>query len=446
MESGVERKNAVTDTSSEVSFFDPATNKCPYGAHQKLRDEAPVWRDPATGMYVLTRYEDIRHVLAEPKIYTNRVGSAAGMTEKAVRPEDPDQAAAFDKEADHSHELAALYENEGWTPVATLDALDAPEHLQLRRMFSDAFRPARISKLDPFVERLANKLMDDFIDSRECEWVKAYAVPLPLYTIGEQMGVPEEDMPKIKAWTDAWVQRLGLMQTHEERMWSAKKEIEAQQYFQPIFERLRECPEDSLLSDLVNKEIPEWGRTLNDNELHSEMMADFFVGGSETTTNALAAGMVMLVERPDVFKALKADPEKYLPTFIEEVVRLEAPVQAMLRETSEDVTLHGIAIPAGSIVSLRFGAANRDERYYRDRASEIDLERAKPRSHLGYGGGAHVCLGAPLARRELYYGFKTVVQRIESIRLPEKNTFDHNPSYFLRGLKELWVEFTPVAT
>ena len=435
----------MTHTVSEISFFDPATNKCPYPAHQQLRDEAPIWRDPATGMYVLSRYEDIREVLADPAVYTNRVGSAAGMTEKAVRPSDPEQAAIFDREAAHAKAIADVYEKEGWTPVATLDALDAPEHLQLRRMFSDAFRPARIAALDPFVEALANKLMDDFIDAGECEWVSAYAVPLPLYTIGKQMGVPEEDMPKIKGWTDAWVQRLGLMQTPEERMWSVRKEIEAQQYFQPIFERLRKQPEDSLLSDLVNKEIPEWGRTLNDNELHSEMMADFFVGGSETTTNALAAGMVMLVERPDVFAALKADPEKYLPTFIEEVVRLEGPVQAMLRETSQDVTIHGEHIPSGSIISLRFGAANRDERYYRDRASDIDLEREKPRSHLGFGAGPHVCLGAPLARRELYYGFKTVIERIESIRLPEKNTFDYHPSYFLRGLKELYVEFTPVS-
>lgn len=433
----------MTETLSEVSFFDPEVNKCPYAAHKKLRDEAPVWQDPTTGMYVLSRYEDIKEVLAQPKIYTNRVGSAAGMTEKAVRPSDPALAEQFDKEAAHAKELADLYENEGWTPVATLDALDAPEHLELRKTFSNAFRPARINALDPYVEALSNRLMDDFIDAGSCEWVQAYAVPIPLYTIGKQMGVPEADMPMIKGWTDAWVQRLGLMQTPEERMWSARKEIEAQQYFQPIFERLRKQPEDTLLSDLVNKPVPEWGRTLNDNELHSEMMADFFVGGAETTANALAAGMIMLVERPDVFAALKADPEKYLPVFIEEVVRLEGPVQAMLRETSEDVTIHGVDIPAGSIVSLRFGAANRDERHYKENASDVDLNRDKPRNHLGYGGGPHVCLGAALARRELYWGFKTVVDRIESIRLSDKNTFEYNPSYFLRGLKELWVEFTP---
>ena len=429
--------------SVDVNFFDPATNKCPYGAHQVLRDEAPLWKDPVTGMYVLSRYEDIREVLANPKVFTNRVGSAAGRTEKAVRPTDPEAAAAFDAQAEYARQFAELYEKEGWPAVATLDALDAPEHLQLRRMFSDAFRPAKIAALDPFVEALAERLVDEVIAAGECDWVEKVAVPLPLYTIGKQMGVPEEDLPQIKAWTDAWVQRLGLMQTPEERLWSARKEIEAQHYFQPIFERLRREPDDTLLSHLVNSEVPEWGRKLRDDELHSEMMADFFVGGSETTTSALAAGVVMLVERPDLWETLKSDPEKYLPTFIEEVVRLEGPVQAMLRETSEDPTLHGELIPEGSIVSLRFGAANRDPRYYQDRADEVDLERAKPRSHLGYGAGPHTCLGVSIARRELYWGFETLLKKVKTVRLADKNTFDYAPSYFLRGLKELHIEVVP---
>ena len=280
----------MTDTTS-INFFDPATNDCPYPAYQTLRDEAPVWQDPHTGMYFVTRYEDIKSILLNTDRFTNAVGNAAGMTEKAVKPTDPEEAAKAEQAAQEERVLAKLYEDEGWTPVPTLDALDAPEHMELRRMFDHAFRPGRVKQLDPYVESLTNTLFDAFVDDGECEWVKAVAIPLPLYVIGRQMGVPEEDMPQIKAWTDAWVQRIGLMQTSEERMWSAREEIEAQHYFQPIFERLREHPEDTLLSDLVNSEIPEWGRPLNDAELHSEMMADLFVGGSETTTNALSAGV-----------------------------------------------------------------------------------------------------------------------------------------------------------
>ena len=430
-------------SAGEISFFDPGVNRCPYPAYKQLQDEAPVWQDPQTGMYVITRYDDLRDILMDRATFTNRVGSAAGMTERAVRPSDPEEAARMDTEAEWERKIKQVYIDEGWETVGTLDALDPPEHGQLRAMFQVAFRPSRIAELDPFVEALAGRLMDAFINDGRCEWVSQYSVPLPLYTIGKQMGVPEADMPKIKGWTDAWVQRLGLMQTPEERLWSAKKEVEAQQYFYPIFERLREHPEDTLLSDVVNKEIPEWGRKLNDNELQSEMMADFFVGGSETTANSLAAGMVALIERPELWEQLCSDPDKYLPVFTEEVIRIEGPVQGLLRETSKDVEMHGVKIPAGSIVNVRFAAGNRDERHFQH-ADQIDLDRKHPKAHLGFGLGEHFCLGAPLARREMYWGFKTVVDRLQSMKFVEgANDFDFNSSYFLRGMKELHIEFTP---
>ena len=432
------------DSPDQVNFFDPDTNDCPYPAYDVLRDQAPVWQDPHTGMFVMTRYEDIRNVLTNTEVFTNAVGSAAGMTEKAVKPTDPEELAKHEQMIEEERILAKLYEDKGWTPVATLDAHDEPSHGQLRKMFDQAFRPGRIKQLDPFVEQLTNNLFDAFIDAGHCEWVKAVAIPLPLYVIGEQMGVPEEDMPQIKAWTDAWVQRLGLMQTFEERLWSAEQEIEAQHYFQPIFERLREQPEDTLLSDLVNNEIPEWGRPLTDNELHSEMMADLFVGGSETTTNALAAGVMMLIQQPDIWAQLKADPDKHLPTFIEEVVRLEGPVQGLLREVATDTEMHGVLMPAGSVVNLRFAAANRDPREL-DCPADLDLERERPKSHLAYGFGTHFCLGAPLARREMYWGFKVLTDRIDEMWFAEgKNDFSYHPNYFLRALKELHIEFRTV--
>jgi cytochrome P450 len=296
-------------------------------------------------------------------------------------------------------------------------------------------------ELDPFVEALSRRLVDSFIEKGTCEWVTEYAIPIPLYTIGKQMGVPEADMPKIKSWTDAWVQRLGLMQTMEERLWSAGQEIEGQHYFQKIFDRLRQSPEDTVLSDMVNKEIPEWGRTLTDAELHSEMFADIFVGGSETTTNALSGGLLMLIERPEMWEQISADPENLLPIFIEEVVRLEGPVQGLLRETSEDVTLHDVFIPSGSIVNLRFAAANRDGEAFGCPA-DIDLNRENVKGHLGYGFGVHFCLGAPLARRELYWGFKAFMDKVSSVRFAPGNKFEYHPNYFLRALKSLDIEFT----
>jgi cytochrome P450 len=221
------------------------------------------------------------------------------------------------------------------------------------------------------------------------------------------------------------------------------REVEAQHYFQPIFERLRKHPDGSLISVLVNTVIEGWGRPLNDNELHAEMMADTFVGGSETTTNALAAGMKLLIENKDVWSKLKADPDQYMRTFVEEVLRLESPVQSLMRFTHADVELDGVAIPAGSVINVRYGAANRDERFF-ECPEKLDLDRAKPGAHMAFGSGAHHCLGAPLARRELIWGFTAVVDRFEDMWFADgKNDFAYHPHFLLRSLKQLHIEFEP---
>lgn len=427
----------------EINFFEPATNDCPYHAYESMREQAPVWKDPVTGMYTLSRYEDIRAALLDAETFTNKIGNGAGATEKGVKPDDPEKARQLLEAAEVEEQIQKLYEEKGWPVCPTLSGRDEPEHMQLRRLFDWAFRPQRVKELDPFVEALANRLFDQFIDAGRCEWVQAFAIPLPLYVIGKQMGVPDQDMPQIKAWTDAWIQRMGLMQTPEERIWSAEQEIEAQHYFQKRYEDLRVSPNDSLLSDLVNNEVKDWKRMLTDNELHSEMMADLFVGGSETTTNALSGGVMLLIQNPNVWQQLKSDPDKYLEPFVEEVLRLESPVQCLLRETSKDVELHGTTIPAGSIVSLRYAAANRDASKY-DRATDLDLDRPNPRSHLAFGLASHHCLGAPLARRELYYGFKVLVERVDDLWfIEDANDFSYHQNYFLRALKQLHIGFTP---
>ena len=306
-------------------------------------------------------------------------------------------------DSDRAARMMKLYEDNGWVPGATLAGRDDPNHKQMRAMFNEAFKPKKIDGMDPFVRDTAYKLIDAFVDDGHCDWIHQYAVPLPLIVIGAQVGVPEEDIWKIKAWTDAWVQRLGMMQTEEEERWSVEMEIEAQHYFQKIFDRLREEPDDSLLSVLVNREIPEWGRTLTDNELHAEMMADTFVGGSETTTNAIGYGMKLLIDNPQVWEKLKSDPDKYLRTFCEEVVRLEGPVQGLFRMAAKDVEMHGVTIPKGAMVNIRYAAANRDEREF-ECPEQLDLERDKPGRHVGYGSGIHHCLGAPLAETRTLLG------------------------------------------
>lgn len=413
-------------TPDDFDFTDPDVQDCPYEAYRALRDQAPVYRDPRTGQYVITRFKDLRQVLLDTENFGNggrRAADAASLSERQKRM------------------LAVYEEKRGWLPEPTLAARDDPNHRQMRAMFDKAFRPGKIKQLDPFVESTANRLFDAFIDDGRCDWVRQFAVPLPLIVIGHQMGVKEEDIWFIKRATDAWVRRFGQMLSEEEERACIEAEIEAQHYFKQVFDRLREQPDDTLLSDLVNTEIPEWGRTLTDGELQAEMMSDTFVGGSETSTNAIAEGVKILIEQPDVWARLKSDPDTHLRTFVEEVLRLESPVQMLGRVALNDVEMHGVTIPKGASIGTRYAAANRDERRF-ERPDEVDLERGNPMAHLTFGAGVHYCLGAPLARRELYYGFRTLAERIDEMWFaPGKNDFRHHPHLFLRALKELHIEF-----
>lgn len=419
----------ATHAPPHINLFDPALQQCPYDAYKTLRDEAPVYNIPGTPIWVVSRYDHVREVLLDPQ----RFPSTAKNELMRVTPTD----------LERGRKVTQRFKEKGWVPAATLAGRDDPNHKQMRAMFNEAFKPSRIKDIDPLVERLAYDLIDDFIDEGACEWVRQFCVPLPLFIIGEQMGARREDMWMIKGWTDAFFHRISMMLPEDRHLEMVDREIEAQHYFQPLFEHLREKPDGSLLSVLVNTVIEGWGRPLNDNELHAEMMADTFVGGSETTTNALAAGMKLLIENKDVWRRLKSDPDKYMRTFVEEVVRLESPVQSLMRFTHEDVELDGVTIPAGAVVNVRYAAANRDERFF-ECPEKLDLDRPRAGAHMGFGSGVHHCLGAPLARRELIWGFTAVVDRFEDMDFaPGKNDFAYHPHFLLRSLKELHITFEP---
>lgn len=411
-------------TLEEATLADPEVLECPYPTYALLREQSPVFRDPMTGIYVVSRYEDQRKIALDYDNFSNfRPSNDHANLEGQAR-------AAYDR-----------FVERGWVPGESLAARDDPDHKQMRSIFDQAFRPKRINEIDADVETLAYQLIQDFIDDGSCEYVQQFAVPLPLFIICQQMGADMDDVWQIKKWTDAWIRGLSMGLSLEEKLHYTDLEIEAQHYFQPIFEKLRKTPDDSLLSDLVNLEVPGWGRTLNDNELHAEMMQDTFVGGSETTTNAMAAGIMLLAKDKDTWIKLRDGTDKQLKTFCDEVVRLETPTQGMLRTAKNDYELHGIKIPKGAQVDLRYASGNRDPEHF-DNPEQVDIDRKNAGSHLGFSTGTHYCLGAPLARRELYWGFKVFIEHIEDFDLvPGKNTLRHLPNYSLRILKELHIEF-----
>ena len=223
-----------------LTLLNPDIQQCPYHAYKTLRNEHPVYLDPATGFHIISRFEDIKTVLKNPDIFGNTPMMESTLVAQNIRKRLRDN---------------EIYKAKGWVPGLSLPFRDEPEHKQMRAVFDKAFRHSRVMEMDGFIRSCTETLFDGFIDDGTCDWVREFAIPLPLIVICHQMGAPKEDIWKIKDWTEAIFHRIGMMQPDEENLAALAKIIEAQHYFQPMFERLRETPNDSFLSDLVNTVI-----------------------------------------------------------------------------------------------------------------------------------------------------------------------------------------------
>lgn len=412
----------------DLSLLDHDIQDSPFNFYERLHQESPVFWDAQAGFWVVTRYEDIRYIIKNPETFSS--SDTVELARDRVNPE----------RAERSRKM---FEKGGWQPQPTLSLLDDPEHKEVRAIFTKALRASRIREMDPFIRDTAIELVEDFAAKGECEVVSQLAVPLPLIAICSQVGVPIEDIWQIKRWTDAWMRRFSMMQSDEEEDESVRKEIEFQHYFHQIVQGLKANPNDSILSDLVNMQLSD-GRTLSYEQIVSFLLADFFVGGSETTTNAISEGVLLLCQHPNQYALLCSDLDQYLPLFIEETLRLQSPVQGLYRVTTREVELSGVRIPKGAVLNLRFAAANRDPDQFACPAS-MDMDRPRVGSHLAFGAGKHACLGAPLARREMFWVFDALLRRCKDLRLaPRKNDLAHMPGLMLRALKELHIEFDPI--
>ncbi|MCC5886778.1 MAG: cytochrome P450 [Gammaproteobacteria bacterium] len=280
-------------------------------------------------------------------------------------------------------------------------------------------------------------LIEDFPDSGVTDFVSSFAVPLPCGVIADQFGVPREDVPKLKLWSDALMDSFSMMMTPERELEVAELLLEFQQYFARAFEERIRAPADDMLSDLVRIEAGEQPMSMN--EL-LDMMSQLLTGGNDTTTGALAEGALLLATYPEVQRRLRTEPE-LVDNFVEEVLRLESPVQGLMRVTTRDVELGGTMIPSGSVVIARYGSANRDESHFPN-PDFFDADRAEAKEHLAFGMGPHFCPGAMLARAEMQIAFRNLLAQLGSIELAAPQpTLAHHRSLLHRRLKALPIRY-----
>jgi cytochrome P450 len=412
----------MTDIAS-LNLIDSETLECPFPAYQALREAAPVYRVPQTGFWVVTRYDLVMQAVRDTEVFSSQINQAAS--------------------AGGYPEVAELFQREGVPFASTLISADPPKHTRYRNLVNRAFTAGRVRGMQGYIQQIVDELIDGFLDRGEVEFVAEFAVKLPLYIIADQLGVPRADMQKFKDWSDASVP-IGLDIGRDAELARARLVIEFQKYFLERIEERRRAPRDDILSDLVNARLEEngvpGGRPLDGSELLS-IIQQLLVAGNETTTNALAAGMVLLIENPDQAAALRTGDDKRMRTFVEEVLRLESPVAGLFRVTTRDTVLGGTEIPAGSFVNLRWAAANRDERVFEE-PDRLDVCRRNAGAQIGFGVGVHFCVGAMLAREEMFCAFRTLLRRLDGIRLvPDQGRLEHHPNFILRGLKQLRLAF-----
>jgi cytochrome P450 len=294
-----------------------------------------------------------------------------------------------------------------------------------------------VSALEPRIEEIANELIDAFENRSEVDFVEVFAIKLPMTVIAEQLGVPSEHMDRFKIWSDVSNESVNPVIATSRGIEIAHILVEMQNYLALEIERVWSKPSGTLISNLANKDVE--GRRLNMRELLS-IIHQILVAGNETTTTTLASGMRILIERPELSDQIYSDKARVIP-FIEETLRMLAPVQTLFRRAAEDVEIAGVTIPAGSLVEVRYGAANRDPNQYAA-PDEINLDRPNPMGHLAFGAGIHMCIGNQLARGELKLAFLSLTSRLNGFRLSRgEDSYRWISNYVIHGPAELWMNF-----
>ena len=404
-----------------MSFFDPEIVECPFPFYQAARKEAPVIKliAPESGqsLFLVTRYDLVVKALKDSALYSSRFMNPIGR-EKT----DPDIEAVYDQ---------------GWPWVDTLLTSDPPDHRRYRSLVQGVFTAKRVRALAPDIEKIANELVDTFIDSGGCDFVTAFARPLPLRVIADQYGVPSQDLPTFKRWSDSFVARLGGLVSKEEELECAQDVVALQHYLKKRIDERRSSSRDDLISDLVHARTDN-AAPLSDTELIN-MLQQLLVAGNVTTANTLAGGIMSLIREPEKMDAVRADP-RLIDGLVRESLRMVTAQSGMWRITTRETELSGVSIPAGATILLRYDAANRDPAQFPNPES-FDIYRKNSPTHLAFGMGTHFCVGALLANKELEIGFRVLLTRLNNIRFAADNDFKHRPNMMLRGLKRLNIEY-----
>lgn len=423
----------MTDLAAVDFFSDPAVSQNPYEYWDYLRQQGPVTREPHYGVVAVTGYQEVMAAFKDHQSFSAVNAIGGPFPPLPFTPEGDDISAQIEA---HRHQFP-IYEH--------MVVMDPPAHDKARSLLSKLLTPRRLKENEEYMWKLVDSSIDAIIDKGRCEFLTEYAKPFATSAIIDLLGVPVEDRPEFLA-------ALGAERPEGNRVGALDGEpvgLDPLQYLDDKFvgylaER-RRAPQDDVLSGMATAVYPD-GSTPELIEV-AKPATFLFAAGQETVTKLLSAAVQTLGDRPEYQQMLRDNPEG-IPTFIEEALRMHSPTKIDFRLVRRTTTLGGVHLPAGTIVMLCLGAANRDPLKFED-PHEFRPDRKNVREHIAFGRGIHTCAGAPLARVEGQITVRRMLERMSDIRIDESvhgpaghRSYTYEPTFLLRGLTQLRIEYT----
>jgi hypothetical protein len=407
----------------QLSAAHPRLVTDPYPLYDRMRRRGVVRRDPIMPLWVVTGYAEVAQVFRDPRFSSLPLShrSPNGLLEIGELPAGPVRG-----------QLGVI------TNVLTRMMVfsDDPAHARTRAQLGQMFSPRNVAGLRPAVQQIADELIDAVVGAGRMDFIRDFACPLPLYIVSDVLGLRRSDWRQLKEWSDVFGTLLSFRTTLEQDLHARSAMMEMRRYFDDVIAGVRAQPDASLLSQLVN---PPAGATQIDLDDLFGNVVFMLAAGHETTTSVLGNGLRALLNHPDQLQRLQEDPS-LINTAVEELLRLESPVQWTRRRATEDVELGGQLIQQGDVVIVSMGAANRDPRQFPD-PHRLDVTRKDASKNLAFSGGSHYCLGAGLARIELQVGLTTLLRRLCDIRVVEGFKLNWRKGHTLRSFDSLPITF-----
>ena len=431
---GQDRKVAVANDWETIDFFsDESLVEDPYPYFEHLRSRCPVLPLPHLGVVAVTGYEEATDVYRDTDTFSS-CNSVVG----------PFAAFPVPLEGDDVGDIIDRYRDQ--LPMNEhMVTMDPPAHTRERALLMRLITPKRLKDNEAFMWRLADRQLDEFVTDGRCEFINAYAQPFAMLVVADLLGVPEADHQQFR-------EGFGLAAPPGEiGTGSEQQELNAlaflDYWFARYVESRRREPRNDVLTELAQATYPDG--TTPEVTAVVRTATFLFAAGQETTARLLAAALKFLAEEPELQDELRANRER-IPGFIEEVLRMESPVKADFRLARRNTAIGGVDIAAGTPVMLLNGAANRDPQRF-ECPAQLRVDRPNAQAHIAFGRGTHACPGGPLARAEGRVSLERILDRMRDIRLseshhgpPNARRFTYTPTWVLRGLSELHLEFTPV--